>query len=77
MVQKLDRTRPGWKKNTVIVMDNAKYHTSKTFINILKSLNIPIMFTGPHSYSASPIELFFAAFKRADINPRKIQTGKR
>ena len=35
------------------------------------------MFTGPHSYSASPVELLFAHFKADDINPRKLKTGKR
>ena len=37
---------------------------------------IPVMFTGPHSYDASPIELFFAAFKSKDINPSKLPMGK-
>jgi len=37
---------------------------------------LPIMFTGPHSYAAAPVEMFFAAFKRDDINPRKLPTGK-
>ena len=37
---------------------------------------MPIMFTGPHSYDASPIELFFAALKSKDINPLNLPTGK-
>ena len=31
---------------------------------------------GPYSYDAAPCELFFAAFKRADINPSKVPLGK-
>ena len=42
----------------------------------LKKNLVPVMFTGPHSYDASPIELFFAAFKNKDINPDRIKTGK-
>ena len=41
-----------------------------------QKLKLPILFTGPHSYDAAPIELFFAHFKAADINPRKVKTGK-
>ena len=38
---------------------------------------VPIMFTAPHCYSAEPCELWFAAFKKSDINPRHVSTGKR
>ena len=41
-----------------------------------KKLKIPILFTGPHSYDAAPVELYFAHFKAADINPRKVKTSK-
>jgi hypothetical protein len=43
---------------------------------MLKRLQIPIMVLGPYSYDAAPAELFFAAFKKADINPNKIPLGK-
>ena len=58
------------------MMDNAPYHTSKDMMAFYMNWGLPIIFTGPHSYSASPVELFFAAFKREDINPRKLPTGK-
>ena len=44
---------------------------------VIRELRIPFFFTGPYSYDASPCELWFAHFKRADINPRHIKTGKR
>ena len=31
---------------------------------------------GPYSYDVAPCELFFSAFKRADVNPTKLPTGK-
>ena len=34
------------------------------------------MLLGPHSYDTAPCELFFAQFKKVDINPRHIPTGK-
>ena len=39
-------------------------------------LKLPTIFTGPHSYSASPCELWYAHFKRHDVNPRRVATGK-
>ena len=76
MVKKLDAERPEWRSDTVILLDNATYHTSKSTLKMLAELDVPLLFTGPHSYSASPIELLFAAFKATDINPRRMPTGK-
>ena len=59
------------------MMDNAPYHTCTTSMQLYGELNIPILFTGPHSYSASPVELFFAAFKSVDINPERLKIRKR
>ena len=77
LVKKLDEEQPGWRRNTVVLLDNASYHTSNAAQKILKDLQIPCIYTGPNSYLACPIELFFAALKSNDINPRKIKTGKR
>ena len=43
---------------------------------MLERLRVPIMMMGPYSYDIAPCELFFAAFKNADINPSKVPTGK-
>ena len=77
LVRILDRERIDWRSDTVIMLDNASYHASKSALSVFARLEIPILFTGPYSYAASPIELFFAAFKSRDINPRKIPTGKK
>ena len=76
LTKKLDNERPHWRENTVIMLDNAKYHTCAATLKAFAELDVPILFTGPHSYSASPAELLFAAFKAADINPRHLPTGK-
>ena len=34
------------------------------------------MMQGPHSYDIAPCELYFAAWKKEDINPRHIPTTK-
>ena len=77
MVLKLDQEDADWTTNTVILLDNAPYHASESTINLMEGLKIPVLFTGPHSYDAAPIELLFAAFKSRDINPRHVPQGKR
>ena len=49
------------------MLDNASYHTSASMMDFYEKYQIPVIFTGPHSYAASPVELFFAHFKKADI----------
>jgi hypothetical protein len=36
---------------------------------MLERLRIPIMMSGPYSYDLAPAELFFAEFKKVDVNP--------
>ena len=76
LVLKLDKERPHWRKNTLVIMDGAGYHRAADTKNLFKRLQIPVAMLGPYSYSAAPCELFFAAFKKADINPRKVPTTK-
>ena len=76
LVKKLDGQRPGWRLNTVILCDGATYHTCASTLNLLRDLGVPVIFTGPHSYDASPIELWFSALKAVDLNPRKYGMGK-
>ena len=76
LVLKLDKERPHWRKNTIITMDGAGYHRGADTRELMRRLNIPVAMLGPYSYSAAPCELFFAAFKKADINPRKLATTK-
>lgn len=76
LVRVLDKERADWREKSVVLLDNAAYHTSPHILKVFKELSIPILFTGPHSYDGAACELFFAAFKRADINPRRVSTGK-
>lgn len=76
LVKKLDAEQPAWRRSTVLLLDNASYHTSGSTQKVLKDLQIPCLYTGPNSYLACPIELLFASLKADDINPRKVPTGK-
>ena len=74
---KLDKERPKWRDDTIIMHDNASYAVSEAAHRIYRDLQLPMMFTGPHSYTVSPIELVFALLKRTDINPLHHATGKK
>jgi len=43
LVLKLDKERPNWRRNTIITMDGASYHTSAGTYQLLEKLRIPIM----------------------------------
>ena len=76
LIKLMNAKNANWRNDYIILLDNASYHTSEVMMEFFNKYQVPIIFTGPHSYSAAPIELFFAHFKRADINPRKLPTGK-
>ena len=76
LVRKLDQERPNWRSNTILLLDNAPYHTSGPAYDMMAKLKLPVLFTGAYSYDASPVELFFAHFKKGQWNPTRIKTGK-
>jgi hypothetical protein len=77
LVIELERDRPGFRKDTVLQLDGASYHKGTQLQDHLRRLGVQVIFTGPHSYDASPCELFFAALKSGDLNPNDLPTGKR
>ena len=40
-------------------------------------MDLPIIYSGPYSYSTAPIELVFGALKLGDLNPSRLPTGKK
>ena len=77
LVRKLDNERKDWRMDTLIFLDNAPYHKSDATMKMFKELRLPICFTGPHSYAASPCELMFSHFQAADINPSRLPLSKK
>ena len=77
LAAQLDIERPNWRRDTIIIVDGAKYHQSKKFLEVAAALRLPYMILGPHSYDAAPCELLFAHFKKVDINPRKVPSSKK
>ena len=77
LARKLDSERKDWRTDTIILLDNAPYHTCASVLKVYKELNMPICFSGPNSYDASPAELMFSFFKAKDINPNRIALSKK
>ena len=61
----------------MFLWDNASYHASAETRAVLQKLGIKIIFSGPYSYSAAPIELLFGSLKVGELNPDRLPTGKR
>ena len=77
LAAKLNVARPGWKKDTVILIDNAPYHSGQLTRAYFAALGIRTMYSAPYSYSGAPVERYFAALKSTNLNPTMQATGKR
>ena len=67
---------PQWMKNTILLCDGAKYHKSPESRRIFKQLGASYIISSPYSYDAAPVEHYFSYFKRAQVNPEHLSTGK-
>ena len=77
LIDKLDEEMPDWQDDTVILWDNAANHASSETMNTINRLGLQVIFSGPYSYSAAPIETLFSALKMGEINHDDSSTGKR
>ena len=68
---------PNWRKDSVMLMDNASWHKTDTVIQTMKDLEVPLIFSAQYSYSAAPIELMFSSLKKGTLLPFREQTGKK
>ena len=77
LVEAIDLDEPGWQEDTVFLLDNASYHASAETMRVFNRLGLQVMFSGPYSYSAAPIETLFSALKCTELNLESVPTGKR
>ena len=63
LAKKLEMENPKYRDSVVILLDNAAYHTCASTLAVLRRLQLQVLFTGPNSYLAAPIELLFGSFK--------------
>ena len=55
LMAQLDLERPGWQEDTTILLDNAAWHTNPLMKERLARMQLPIIYSGPYSYSTAPI----------------------
>ena len=77
LVVQLDRDKPGWEEDSLILLDNAPYHTGQEIRAYFKKMQVPIMYSAPYLYSAAPIETLFGHLKLGELNPARQRTGKK
>ena len=73
----LDYEKPEWRTETIILLDNALYHKSEQTAAAIKKLGIRVCYSGPYAFSSAPVEQLFALLKRGELNPLKLELGKR
>ena len=66
-----------WRDNTLLLIDGARYQTSRESIRHLKALGFKVCVSAPYSFASAPIEYAFAFLKAVDLNPQGLKTGKR
>ena len=77
LVDILSEQDQGFKENTVFMFDNASYHTSQETRSAFSVMGLRVIYSGPYSYQAAPIELLFGGLKNKELNPSREPTGKK
>ena len=72
--RQLDKDEPDWRETSVVLMDNARIHSTPDVLATIEELGMTVLFSGPASFEAIPVELCFAVLKRKF---RKIYFDKR
>ena len=77
LILQLDEERPGWREDTIILLDGARYHTGEGIREYLHKMQLQVIWSAPYSYATAPIELLFGGLKLGELNPDKLPTGKK
>ena len=77
LVDQLDLALPDWREDTVFLLDGATYHTGEKTREYLRKLQLDVIYSGPYSYDAAPIELVFGHLKLGELNANQLPTGKK
>lgn len=68
LTNKLSEEDYHWRQNSVFIMDGASYHKEATTAEILRKLGAKTVILAPYAYPIAPVELYFAHFKRTNLN---------
>ena len=77
LVKQLEKQNKNFRNDTIILLDNAAYHGTTEVREFLAFLGVPVIYSGPYSYTAAPAERYFAHFKAGQLNLNALPTGKR
>ena len=72
-----DEELPGWRANTVYLLDGARYHTSPKSRAEFAKMGLQVHYTAPYSYPSSPVERLFAGLKRGELNQNPKKQSRR
>ena len=61
LTRQLDSEDPDWQEKTVFLLDGARYRTGEKMREYFRKLQVRVMYSGPYSYAAAPIEMVFGA----------------
>ena len=77
LANRLSRKDRNWRDNTLLLIDGARYQTSRESMGYMRRLGFRVAVSAPYSYAAAPVELAFAHLKAGNLNPTSLPTGKR
>ena len=77
LIAHYDEQVPGWRDDSYVLMDGARYHTGTDIREYLHKMQLRVIWSGPYSYSSAPIELLFGGLKFGELNPERLPLGKR
>ena len=77
LMKQLDKENPGWRDDTVFLLDGAKYHTGSEIRQYMRKLELEVIWSAPYSYTTAPIEMVFASLKNGELNAENRPTGKK
>ena len=59
----LTSERPGWRSDTVVLLDGASYHKQPDLRESVLSMGINVVISAPYSFTAASIEYWITYFK--------------
>ena len=77
LIKTLDYEDKHWRKNTVLMWDNAGYHEAGAVLTLLEEQRAPVLFLGPYSYHMAPCEIVFAALKVQQLQSETAPLGRK
>ena len=63
----IDKHHPDWRETHLLLLDNCPSHKTALTMKTLEQLDVPVIFSGPASFKAIPVEGMFGAIKAIDF----------